>query len=492
MPSHEWTEKIEVLESILGTEVLYYDVEGDELCVHCLVNLQTKNITVFSSVNLGVKDGGGKEEVFGQSLSYLAPVLLSCKPSDRYPEQENLASLSVNCVWLSKDELESVEHHLKSLWTEGEPVIFDMITWIQDNLLEHLNIYDEIHIPDSAEGYCCDARTRISILDQSNKDSTVKLFKTQSHDCCTCFCEFSGEELCLLTCLHPYCVDCIATLIEVQFDSGRYCNMNCSLCDTFVGRDTIEQYMEKAKFPTWEERFLMQSVEEMDMVLFCPRCNGYAVRGEDNLDTCASCKFIFCDRCNNTWHPGECEAFEHGSGAPSDETTGEKGEAKRLKAEAKKNEKLTQLMKVAFLKPCPKCRCWVMRDTGCNHMNCALCKTDFCYKCGKPGGFGCCEYEAVSAPKDIEDLTDLQAVKVGRVNLVQTTWAENIIQYDAEAEEITKCPKCKSKIQRIGGNNHGNCIVCKTQFCFLCLTVMKGTGHFQSSGCRQHGGWVKR
>ena len=98
----------------------------------------------------------------------------------------------------------------------------------------------------------------------------------------------------------------------------------------------------------------------------------------------------------------------------------------------------------------------------------------------------------MSAPKDIEDLTDLQAVKVGKVNLVQTKWAENIIQYDAEAEEITKCPKCKSKIQRIGGNNHGNCVVCKTQFCFLCLTVTKGTGHFQSSGCRQHGGWVKR
>ncbi|XP_063690044.1 E3 ubiquitin-protein ligase RNF14-like [Bolinopsis microptera] len=366
-----------------------------------------------------------------------------------------------------------------------------MITWIQDNLLEHLNIYDEIHIPDSAEGYCCDAVTRISILDQSNKDSTVKLFKTQSHDCCTCFCEFPGEDLCLLTCLHPYCVDCIATLIVVQFDSGRYCNMNCSLCDTFVGRDTIEQFMEKAKFPIWEERFLMQSVEEIDMVLFCPRCNGYAVRGEDNLDTCASCQFIFCDRCNSTWHPGECETFEHVSGIPSDEATAEKGEAKRLKAVAKKNEKLTQLMKRAFLKPCPKCRCWVMRDTGCNHMKCALCKTDFCYICGRPGGYGCCEYEAVSVPNDMEDLTDLQAVEVGRVNLIETKWSENIIQYDAKAEEITKCPKCKSKIQRIDGNNHGNCIVCKTQFCFLCLTVTKGTGHFQSRGCRQHGGPVK-
>ncbi|GFT51693.1 probable E3 ubiquitin-protein ligase RNF217 [Nephila pilipes] len=32
---------------------------------------------------------------------------------------------------------------------------------------------------------------------------------------------------------------------------------------------------------------------------------------------------------------------------------------------------------------CPKCKIYIERTTGCDHMHCTSCSTDFCYKCGE-------------------------------------------------------------------------------------------------------------
>ncbi|PRD28308.1 UNVERIFIED_CONTAM: E3 ubiquitin-protein ligase [Trichonephila clavipes] len=32
---------------------------------------------------------------------------------------------------------------------------------------------------------------------------------------------------------------------------------------------------------------------------------------------------------------------------------------------------------------CPNCKVFIERTTGCDHMHCPVCNTDFCYKCGE-------------------------------------------------------------------------------------------------------------
>ena len=35
-------------------------------------------------------------------------------------------------------------------------------------------------------------------------------------------------------------------------------------------------------------------------------------------------------------------------------------------------------------KPCPKCRTPIEKKSGCDHLRCPLCGTDFCFRCGEP------------------------------------------------------------------------------------------------------------
>ena len=48
---------------------------------------------------------------------------------------------------------------------------------------------------------------------------------------------------------------------------------------------------------------------------------------------------------------------------------------------------------------CPKCHLKVLKNLGCNHMTCAVCKHEWCWKCGTPyygyqghDGYMCSEY----------------------------------------------------------------------------------------------------
>ena len=36
---------------------------------------------------------------------------------------------------------------------------------------------------------------------------------------------------------------------------------------------------------------------------------------------------------------------------------------------------------VSFGKRCPKCKTYMEKDFGCNHMHCTMCNSDFCWNC---------------------------------------------------------------------------------------------------------------
>lgn len=82
------------------------------------------------------------------------------------------------------------------------------------------------------------------------------------------------------------------------------------------------------------------------------------------------CGTDWCFECYSPWHSGlSCAKFQNDVVRNGDK-------ALRYWAKSKKKGNCKNAKK------CPKCNFYIERITGCNHMTCNRCKTDFCYLCG--------------------------------------------------------------------------------------------------------------
>lgn len=79
---------------------------------------------------------------------------------------------------------------------------------------------------------------------------------------------------------------------------------------------------------------------------------------------CSECQFEWCYRCQAPWHDKiSCKQFKKGNQQFKKWTRGRK-------------------CGVANCQKCPTCRVYIQRSTGCPHMTCSRCDTEFCYDCG--------------------------------------------------------------------------------------------------------------
>ena len=88
-----------------------------------------------------------------------------------------------------------------------------------------------------------------------------------------------------------------------------------------------------------------------------------------NLDyhrvTCMKCDYPWCFICCAPWHEGiTCKSYR-------------KGDLALYEWARKTSQGQINAQK------CPKCRILISKSSGCDHMHCLKCKTDFCYRCGE-------------------------------------------------------------------------------------------------------------
>ena len=106
----------------------------------------------------------------------------------------------------------------------------------------------------------------------------------------------------------------------------------------------------------------------------CPRCcliteyklpRKLRLKENDVKVKCTSCDLEWCFKCHAPWHEGlSCKAFR----------TGDKQFHKWTEG---RNQTIPNCQK------CPLCRVFIEPSTGCNHMTCRRCGTEFCYLCGE-------------------------------------------------------------------------------------------------------------
>merc|ERR1711874_693976 len=88
-----------------------------------------------------------KPSVRSFSISHLPPVKLEFSLPTDYPALSSpLHHLS--CSWLTKEQREKVSSHLNKLWTDnrGNVILFVWLDFLQEELLDFLNVRDEIDI----------------------------------------------------------------------------------------------------------------------------------------------------------------------------------------------------------------------------------------------------------------------------------------------------------------------------------------------------------
>lgn len=196
--------------------------------------------------------------------------------------------------------------------------------------------------------------------------------------CMVCFLETSEIHI-RSCCSGVICRACLEAHVQSKIEEAIV-KIICPLgnCDNLISDDEVGKLISENVFEKYQ-RFKVE-VERNPSIKTCPGCSRihhYAaeilpkVEGEkdyraENLQvTCSKCHLIWCFTCQAPWHYGlTCKEFRKGD--------------KSLKIWAKNRG---QPKRNACR--CPKCHVFIQKSAGCDHMSCARCHTEFCYRCGK-------------------------------------------------------------------------------------------------------------
>lgn len=163
-----------------------------------------------------------------------------------------------------------------------------------------------------------------------------------------------------------FCDSCLGAYVRLQITEGRW-KVECANCSLLMPEDLIQKFLQD--YPLLQDHFnrLVIDAQRDPLAKTCPNCcaQNRVKNQRAKQITCHECQFIWCFRCHAPWHKGlTCKDFKRGS--------------KMFKKWTKGTTR-----GVANARPCPKCKVFIQRLEGCDHMSCPRCRTSFCYLCGE-------------------------------------------------------------------------------------------------------------
>lgn len=215
--------------------------------------------------------------------------------------------------------------------------------------------------------------TTLSRLQPSQLATYKSIYATRSNfyqislgECQVCFQNL--YLVCRPCCKFVLCKNCFQLYITEKVLLGRS-EIQCpNMCNYLIDpRDIVDLLPSKCK----KKYYALQRAEmQMSLSKSCSHC-GNPISSKALLDcekskiVCSCCGLVLCYLCLLPWHQG----------VPCRQS---KTEDKLLKVWAKGS-----LPGQPKAQKCPKCKIYIERITGCDHMNCVKCGTSFCYRCGE-------------------------------------------------------------------------------------------------------------
>ncbi|XP_074656295.1 uncharacterized protein LOC141909647 [Tubulanus polymorphus] len=181
-------------------------------------------------------------------------------------------------------------------------------------------------------------------------------------------------------CLAPYCEDCLMRYVNGQVDD-KLVPVVCpsTHCQSIISDKYVYRYLKSPATRDKYKRFIIDLNRDPNKKT-CPHCNHIT---EVDIDTvrkkvpgtrrtgfvveCTACQLRWCFQCQSPSHAGlSCRQYQRGD--------------RLLKSWAKHRRGYDQAPNA---QKCPKCKFYIERSEGCDHMTCSKCHTDFCYRCGE-------------------------------------------------------------------------------------------------------------
>ncbi|KHJ98065.1 IBR domain protein [Oesophagostomum dentatum] len=227
-------------------------------------------------------------------------------------------------------------------------------------------------------------------------------------------------------CHHMVCRQCFVECLTLALEESRFIfrppfgyTITCPYpgCERCVADVHHFHVLGDEKYQRYQKLATEKLVAMDDQGVFCPYpdCNAsffWEVEDDDGKTLCPECLRLFCRLCKSA----DCVC---GVDDPTEVT---------IKATTKK---------------CPGCGANTERNEGCAHIHCIVCKMDWCFG-HSPFLFRLCK--SADCVCGVDDPTE--------VTIKATT---------------KKCPGCGANTERNEGCAHIHCIVCKMDWCFVCV-----------------------
>jgi len=217
------------------------------------------------------------------------------------------------------------------------------------------------------------------LLNNKQKEEKEAKEEVKINTCIFCTEEFEENDIMnpeIMECKKHVHGQCFINYIEEELNNNRF-PIRCPLC---VGKERHEiNYKtiidclllnDKDNLAIKLENISLNHLAEnnSDEITFCPTagCNYMCSYDKNEFHlNCPLCKKSYCLQCKTEWHKGmTCQEYQISKNKDENDV------------------KFEEYVKGSKLKQCPKCKRWVEKISGCDHITCS-CGTPFCYRCGR-------------------------------------------------------------------------------------------------------------
>ncbi|RUS83246.1 hypothetical protein EGW08_009010 [Elysia chlorotica] len=232
---------------------------------------------------------------------------------------------------------------------------------------EFLDLYEEL---DAQWAHLMDNVDLESSFPETSPEEGLRYAEAQVCEIC-----LGASQVQRSCCKLYFCKECMVTYINTKVSEGQY-RIQCpgSSCSAWLHRNYIERNLR----PDMRRRFLvlLMSSNTDPNSKMCPCCGVMKSVEPKQLKKskrklrfglqvcCDQCRFVWCFLCQAPYHTGlSCKEYRKGDGM-----------VRKWAKEWSYGQFNAQ--------KCPKCKIYIQKADGCDHMRCSHCKTDFCYRCG--------------------------------------------------------------------------------------------------------------